>query len=96
MEIHDGVGALERVERGRPHGFLEQVAGLEQSRGIHEQELGVAVGDEAVDRLARHLGLGTHRGERLADQGVQEGRFSGVRLAGQDDGGEAGHRGNIE
>ena len=57
VEVGDDVGVFERGEGGGAHHFLQLVLGIEESRGVREDELRVGRGDEADHGEARGLGF---------------------------------------
>jgi hypothetical protein len=66
--MDDGVDALE----GGAGAFVEAVdeaalVGLEEARGVDEDDLGAGVGDDAVDGVAGGLGFGSDDGDLGAD-----------------------------
>ena len=64
---------------------------MEQSGGVMDDHLHVAVGADADHAIARGLRLGADDGELLTDDAVQERGFAGVRLTDDGDDSGAGH-----
>src|ERR1035437_699648 len=91
-EVDDDVGVVERLEGSGAHGLLERVRGLEEARGVEENDLGIVVGDEPDDALASGLRLWTGDGKPLATEPVEVVGLHGVGSSGEGDGSGTRHQ----
>ena len=89
-EMNDDVGFVEGMLRRRAHRALQRVRRIQESGGIKHDHLHIVLGPNADDPVARGLRLWADDAQLLTDDAVEQGRLSGVRLAG--DGEDSGTR----
>ena len=64
---------------------MQFVVGVEQTRRVEKYDLALRTGEDTEDASSGCLGLGGDNGEPLTEKGIEEGRFSRVRAAGEGD-----------
>ena len=82
----DGIGVFGARPGGPHHGAIQTAAGPENSRRVHEHDLGLAGHRHAFHRHARGLNFGAHNRDLGANQGIGERGLAGIGRA--DDGAE--------
>src|SRR5205814_4815041 len=71
-------------QRCGPHRFLKRVFGIQQSRRIEDDHLRNVGGSDPDYAIARRLGLWARDAKLLADDAIEQRRFSDIRFS--DDG----------
>jgi hypothetical protein len=91
-EQADEIGIARAAPGAGDHGAVEPALGLEDAGGIDEDHLSLAGERDAAHLGARRLHLARDDRDLGADQGVEQGRFAGIRRADQRDKAAAGYR----
>jgi hypothetical protein len=91
VDVQHHVSSSEAFVRRREHAGLQGVGGVEQTREIVKDVLGVGVGAETDDREPGRLRFGAHDGQVLADERVEQARLADVGCAGEGDVAAEGH-----